>query len=148
MKVLFIPILTFFISSALKELKTTKGPIHIKAERMRAYQKERKIIFEGNVVLKQEDLILYGDMAEVYVDKNFEKIEKIIGVGNIRVIKGEKNATCGRLEFDAEKRILKMRDRPSIWSKTGIIKGEIIKFYVDKEMIEVEKAISVVKPAE
>ena len=48
--------------------KQTKSdsPLHISSDRMEAYQNEKLVIFEGNVVAQQDDITLTGHKMKVY----------------------------------------------------------------------------------
>lgn len=147
MKSILLFFAIFLAAGRAEEFRTKKGPVNIRADKMTIYKKERKIIFEGNVSLKQEDLSLSGDYAEVFMDEKFERIERVTGRGNIKAVKGDKNATCGKVEFNMEKGMLIMMLNPVMWTKNGMIKGEIIRVYTEKDIVEVEKAITTVQPS-
>jgi len=138
-------LLLIFSVTKFEELKTKKGPIHIKADRMTILKKEKKILFEGNVSLKREDIFVHADVAEVYMDEKFENIKRIIAKGNITAIQGDRNARCGRLEYIADKDLMRLTLNPIIWTKTGIMRGEVIIIHLESEIIEVEKAVTTVE---
>lgn len=144
-------ILAIFIfltaTNRIEELKTKRGPVNIKADKMTILKKERKIIFEGNVSLKKEDIIVNADLGEVFMDESFENIIRILARGNVKAIQGDRNARCGRLEYLADKEIMKLTLDPIIWSKTGVVRGEVIIVYIETEVIEVEKAVTTVEPS-
>jgi lipopolysaccharide transport protein LptA len=147
MKVLTFFLLLIFSVTKFEELKTKKGPVHIKADKMTILKKEQKIVFEGNVSLKREDIFVTADVAEVNMDEKFENIKRIIARGNVKAIQGDRNAKCGRLEYIADKEVMRLTLNPVIWTKNGVVSGEVIIVHIESEVIEVEKAVTTVEPS-
>jgi len=140
-------LLLIFSITKFEELKTKKGPLHIKADRMIILKKEQKIIFEGNISLKREDIFVTADVAEVYMDEKFENIKRIVARGNVKAVQGERNAKCGRLEYIADKEVMRLTLNPVVWTENGIVRGEVITVHIESEVIEVKKAVTTVEPS-
>ncbi len=143
MKVLII--LLLLSGTKFEGLKTKRGPVHIKADRMTVYKKDRKIVFEGNVSLKREDIFVKADVAEVYLDEKFENIKRIVARGRVMATQGDRNARCGRLEYLQDKEIMRLTINPVIWTRTGVVSGEVIIVHIESEVIEIEKAATTIE---
>jgi outer membrane protein assembly factor BamD len=112
-------------------------PINITADRMEAYQNENKVVFEGNVVINQEDLYLYARKitAELASTKEGGGVKRIEATGDVRITQADRVATCQRAEFDNLSRTIVLSGQPKIWQGKDRIFGERIIVQLDKEKV-------------
>ncbi len=113
------------IKGGEKALKTDKGfgfsasraPIDITSDTVEADMKTNTVTFKGNVVAKQEDTTLYG---------------------NVKVVQLDRRATGQKATFDQDKNKVVMDGEAVVREGTNVIRGERITFYVDEERSVVE----------
>jgi lipopolysaccharide export system protein LptA len=153
------------VSSAQDKKPPGDFPLHITAARLEADQKERLIIFSGQVKATYGDAILYADQLRVYYeppasspkpkagvptpekketsplgDLGGEKINRVVASGGVRFVQGEKVAT-GReaTYYRARKEVVLVGD-PQVWSAENTLKGERIIFNLKTNRVLVESS--------
>lgn len=131
------------------ELRSDK-PINITADRMDAFQRENRVVFEGNVVVQQEETYLYARriVADMAPQEQGGGIRKVVAQDNVRITQNDRVATCDRAEFDHLKRTIELHGNPKIWQGKDWIDGEKVLVQLDQEKMVVvgseEKRVSAV----
>jgi lipopolysaccharide export system protein LptA len=131
------------------ELKGDR-PINITADRMDAFQKENRVVFEGNVVVHQDDTYIYARRitADVASQETGGGIRKVIAQQDVRISQNDRVATCDRAEFDHISRTIELSGRPKIWQGKDWIDGDKVLVQLDQEKMTVvgsdEKRVSAV----
>ncbi len=131
------------------ELRSDK-PINITADRMDAFQRENRVIFEGNVVAQQEETYLYARriVADMAPQDQGGGIRKVVAQDNVRITQNDRVATCDRAEFDHLRRTIELHGNPKIWQGKDWIDGEKVLVQLDQEKMTVvgsqEKRVSAV----
>lgn len=120
------------------ELRSDK-PINITADRMDAFQKDNRIIFEGNVVVQQEETYLYAKkiVADMAPQKEGGGIKKVVALENVRITQNDRVATCERAEFDNITRTIELHGNPKIWQGKDWIDGQRVTVQLDQEKMTV-----------
>jgi outer membrane protein assembly factor BamD len=101
-------------------------PINITADRMDAFQKEDRVVFEGNVVVHQKNTFIYAQhiTAEMAPDNQGGGIRRVIALQDVRITENDRVATCDRAEFDNITRIIELSGNPKIWRGQDRIYGD------------------------
>lgn len=140
-------------------------PLHITAARLEADQKERTIIFSGQVKATYGDNILYADQLRVYYeppaagaapkaaapspekketsplgDLGGEKIDRIVASGGVRFVQGEKVATGREATYYRKRDEIVLVGNPQVWSAENTLKGERIVFNLKENRVRVESS--------
>ncbi len=120
------------------ELRSDK-PINITADRMDAFQKENRVIFEGNVVVQQEETFLYAKkiIADMAPQKEGGGIKKVVALENVKITQNDRVATCDRAEFDNVTRTIELHGNPKIWQGKDWIDGQKVTVQLDQEKMTV-----------
>lgn len=119
----------------------SESPIHITADRMEARQQERLVIFEGHVVVTQDDVTLTGNRLKVIglPDDNksktseiSEKIDYIEIEGDVKVIQKDRTATADKgIYYQKDQKII-LRGRPVVTRGNDRITGSVITVYLQQ----------------
>lgn len=131
------------------ELRSDK-PINITADRMDAFQRDNRVIFEGNVVAQQEETYLYARriVADMAPQEQGGGIRKVVAQDNVKITQNDRVATCDRAEFDHLRRTIELHGNPKIWQGKDWIDGEKVLVQLDQEKMTVvgsqEKRVSAV----
>ena len=125
--------------------KQTK-PIDITSSQLEANLKSHIVIFKGNVVAKQGDVVLYCDTLTAYYDAKDKNITMIVSTGDVKITKKDMIATGDEAVFDNVKKLLTLTGSPRIWQANNIIEGTKIVFYLGTDRIYVEGAKSLYNP--
>jgi lipopolysaccharide transport protein LptA len=114
-------------------------PINITADRMDAFQKENRVVFEGNVVVNQRDTYIYAQRisAELAPQELGGGIRKVVALKDVRITQKDRVATCDRAEFDNISRVIELSGNPKIWSGKDRIDGERVVIQLDQEKMTV-----------
>lgn len=148
-KIILIAVIFFMFSLPLMGAETKKKPdkepVRITSDNMVVHNKEKLIIFKGNVVAKKGNATIYSDELKVYHSQEEGKkqgnkapgiegnISKIIATGNVRIEQGERQATGQKAEyFSGEQKVVLTGD-PVAWEKGNKVSGTEMIFYLDKD---------------
>lgn len=135
----------YLYSAELEVPKKSSGSILITSERMILKNLQDKIIFEGTVIIRNEDLVIESERAEVFMAKSGsspsllpgsdeeKQVSKIIASGNVRIKKGRQHAKAERGVYDREKEIIVLTGHPEVWEDGYQVKGKVITFFMAEE---------------
>lgn len=115
-----------------------KKPIDIISDSMEGMEKEKYVIFKGNVVAKQGELFIYCDSIEAYMNQESNEIEKAYAKGNVKIVKGDRISTCKEAIFDNKNGIITLKGDVVVFSGQDKLTGDVIKYYINEERVVVE----------
>jgi lipopolysaccharide export system protein LptA len=102
------------------------------------YSKENLIIFKGNVMARQKDVVIYADSIEAVVMEGGKGIEKVIAGGNVKIQQGVRVASCQKAVFyNLDQKVFLTGD-PKVWEGDNIVSGDEIVFDIEKNRVEVK----------
>jgi len=117
----------------------SNAPIVIDADRMSASKKDGIVIFEGNVVAKQDNSVQTADRMEVYLDDKGERVLRIVSTGNVKIVTEDcRTGTAKRAEYyDDDQRLLLLGDA-KVWQEENVVTGEKITIWLaeDRSIVE------------
>jgi lipopolysaccharide export system protein LptA len=121
-------------SSGSKPGARSNSPIVIDADRMAASKKDGIVIFEGNVVAKQDNSVQTADRMEVYLDDKGERVLRIVSTGNVKIVTEDcRTGTAKRAEYyDDEQRLLLLGDA-KVWQEENVVTGEEIEILLAED---------------
>lgn len=162
----FVGMISSVSFSAKPKDKLKKGqenqPIEIQADKLRSENEGKKFIFSGNALSTWGDLEIKSDILEVYanpetkVDRKkatddmseaSQDLDKIIAIGHVNIKKGDRRAKGDRAHYDNKKQIIVITGKPNAiaWEGENIIRGRKMTFYLEKDLLEVERPILRIK---
>lgn len=122
--------------------------VHIRSDRLEAYQQERQVIFLGNIVATQGDLTIQGDRltvfyseaeaAEVDGESPVGRLERIVIEGNVRISQNNTLATGNRAVYYRSESKFVLTGAPKIQRDNDMISGSSITYFIDSEKSIVE----------
>jgi lipopolysaccharide export system protein LptA len=140
-------------------------PLHITAARLEADQKERVIIFSGQVKATYGDSILYAEQLRVYYEASASgpkpaaaapapqkkdtsplgelgggKIDRVVASGGVRFVQEDKVATGREATYYRARDEVVLVGNPQLWSKENTLKGERIIFNLQNNHVVVESS--------
>jgi lipopolysaccharide export system protein LptA len=122
-------------------------PIDIKSDRLEAHNKERKVIFEGNVQARQSDVLIFADRLTTYYDKAGKDVDRIVAEGSVKITQADKVGTSREAVFENQSRKIVMMGDPHLWQGKDELRGDEITVYLDEDRVLVEKARGVFSPS-
>lgn len=112
------------------------APLRIASDRMEANQQDGTILFEGNVVVQQDDLTITGRQLRVYAAEGrkdvaaesamVDKIDRIEVEGNVKISQKDKVAVAERAVYYHEEQKIVLSGHPSVSQGEDTIQGRLI----------------------
>jgi outer membrane protein assembly factor BamD len=113
-------------------------PIDITSDKVEALWKENLVIFKGNVIARQKDMVIYADSVQVLTDEDGKGIERVIAEGNVKIQQGLRVAHCQKAVFHNPEQKLFLTGDPKVSEGENIVLGDEIIFDIDKNRVEVK----------
>jgi outer membrane protein assembly factor BamD len=113
-------------------------PIDITSDRVESYWKENLIIFKGNVVARQKDIVIYSDSLEAVIIEDGKGIDRVTAGGNVKIQQGLRLANCQKAVFYNRDQKMVLTGEPKISEGDNIVSGDEIVFDIDKNLFEVK----------
>lgn len=109
--------------------KGGREPIDITADRLEADDAARAVVFIGNALARQGALTLQSDRLTIrYLESG--ELERIIGEGQVRIVKEGRVATGQRVEFfNADQRVV-LTGNPQVSDGRSTVRGEEITLFL------------------
>ncbi len=120
------------------KLGDTSEPIDITSDRVETYSKENLIIFKGNVIARQKDIVIYADSIEAMVMEGGKGIEQVHAIGNVKIQQGLRVANCQRAVFHNLDRKIILTGDPKVSEGDNTVSGEEIIFDLTQNRVEVK----------
>ncbi len=125
-----------------------KAPVEIKSKKVTYHLKEKKVLFEQEVIVRQRDLVIYADKAFAFLDSNNE-IEKIVLTGLVKVVKGDVVLVSTKTVYLRKEGLIIITGEPRAWKGKDFLEGERITYDLNTGELRLENAsitINEVKP--
>jgi len=111
--------------------------ISINADSMEYDNRENKGIFKGNVVARQDDIVMFASSMQVYYSEG-GGLSRVDARGNVRVIQGDRIATGNRIIFNNATQTIVATGSPRVWQGDNVVHGTKITVYLKEERTVVE----------
>ncbi len=119
---------------------TEPGPtVDIKAARMELSQKTGVVHFEGQVVVKQNNMELQCERLEARYGKKGILLE-LKAWGQIQVISPQWTAQADTATYEREGDVLKLRGKPRVHRGEDWLEGTMITVHLEEQRLVVERA--------
>ncbi|MEE8329872.1 MAG: LptA/OstA family protein [Thermodesulfovibrionia bacterium] len=140
---LFLSLLCFLVTPtpAAKE-----KPIVITSKTLIIDNKNKTAIFEGSVVAKSEDIIIYSDKMEVFYNESQEEITKIHVYGNVRVLSKERAIFSNEATYLGREEKIIFSGEPKAVDGENVITGTQIIYFLKDDRTIVEGGRIILKP--
>ena len=116
----------------------TTQPIDITSDKVETHFKENLIVFKGNVMARQKDIVIYADSLEAIMIEGGKGIEKVIAGGNVKIQQGLRVANCQKAVFyNVEQKVVLTGD-PKVSEGENIVSGDEIIFDIEQDRVEVK----------
>ncbi len=140
---LLINISATMADSIINEVKKSGEPlkpIDITSSQLEANLKSHIVIFKGDVIAKQADVILYCDILTAYYDAKNKNITKIVAENDVKITRNDMIATSKQAVYDNINKLITLTGSPRVWEGNNIIEGTKIILYIGTNKIFVEGA--------
>lgn len=113
-------------------------PITIKSDQLQADNKGKQAIFIGKVVARQDDVTIYADRLEIFYGESSEEVDKIVAIGNVRILQTNRVGTGGHAVYESKLGKITLTVNPRVTQDKDTITGKVITYYVDEDRSEVQ----------
>ncbi|MBI4654099.1 MAG: lipopolysaccharide transport periplasmic protein LptA [Nitrospirae bacterium] len=141
-KVIFIVFTTGVIANAVVTTNEKK-PIVITSQTLIADNKSNTAVFEGSVVAKTGDIIIYSDKMTVFYDNSQKNITKIYASGNVVAHKKERAIFSKEATYFGEEEKIVFTGEPRAVEGENIVTGTQIIYFLkdDRSIVEGSRVI-------
>jgi lipopolysaccharide transport protein LptA len=123
-----------------------RGPIRIRSDTLDLDYKAKQVFYRGHVHATQADAVLESDTLQVIYGANFNDIQQVIAIGNVRMTRGADVVTGKRAVLDEGKQTVVVTGDPVIQNGRDRVAGDRILVYLEKQRSVVENAHAVLYP--
>jgi lipopolysaccharide transport protein LptA len=123
-----------------------EAPIEIKADEAEIISRPegRKLIFQRNVSVRQDNVTLRSDRLEASYLKGESEPRELIAEGQVQIVQNDRHAKCDRAVYLREANRLTCSGRAELMQGCDIIRGRLIEFDLAGDQARVEGAASIV----
>jgi len=112
-------------------------PVNINADALEYDNSANRIIFNGNVVARQGDIVFFADKMDVLYTEGGD-LKKITATGNVKVTQGERIATGKKIIFHSPDQKIVVTGNPRVWQGDNVIQGKKITVFLKEDRSVVE----------
>lgn len=123
-------------SSARKD--RSASPITVKSDQLQAYNNSKLAVFTGRVVARQDDVTIYSDRLEVYYGESSDEVDKVVAIGNVRIVQTNRVGTGGHALYESKLGKITLSVNPRVTQERDTVTGKVIIYYLDEERSEVQ----------
>ena len=113
--------------------KSSEAPIHITSDRLESRFDEQTVTFIGQVVARQEDVVIYSAKLVLHYGEQGGQIEEAIASGDVRIVQGERVATGQRGVFYNDERKIVLTGSPKVFRGDDVVEGDEVTVFLDEE---------------
>jgi outer membrane protein assembly factor BamD len=124
------------------KLLDTSQAIDITSDKVETYWKENLIIFKGNAIARQRDIVIYADSLEAVIIEDGKGIDRVTAGGNVKIQQGLRVANCQKAVFYNLDRKVVLTGDPKVSEGDNIVSGDEIIFDIEKDRFEVKGGTS------
>jgi len=113
---------------------TSDRPIKITSKTLEADNKRNMVTFKGDVVAKQDDMVIFSDIMRV----NYESkggIRRISASGDVKMTQKDRIATGEKIVFYNPEQKIVMTGNPRIWQDDNLISCEKVTVLLEEDKI-------------
>ncbi len=109
-------------------------PVHITADRLKAFYKKGAYMFIGNVRAVRGDITLTSDKMNIQKDLNTGQIQTITCINDVVITQKDKRATADKAIYENTKYgKITLTGHAAVLSGKNIIKSDRIIYYINKD---------------
>lgn len=113
-------------------------PIDIVSDTMEGFDKEKMVVFRGSVVARQDDLYIFTEEIETYLNEESNEIAKAVAKGGVKIVQQDRTATAKEAFFDNMKGEIILKGDVVVFQGQDKITGNVITYYVRENKVLVE----------
>jgi len=117
------------------------APVDIQSKQMSVDFDARRIIFQGDVSVRQADFSLSAQEVTALFGDRAEDIKKIVAKGDVFIRKSDKLAWGKEAVYDREEATVLLRGNPSLKQGENTLRGEAIRVFLEEDRMDIEGGV-------
>ena len=127
-------------------LATPENPVFVDCDKGRMEGSAQRFVCNGHVKMVRTTTTLTCDRSiGHYVGKDATQVTRLECFGNVQAVDGERWARGDHADYDTTKEVLVLTGNPEARQGTNTMRGDKVVFYVDTDLIEVERVKGVLE---
>jgi lipopolysaccharide export system protein LptA len=127
-------------------IATPENPVFVDCDKGRMEGSQQRFVCTGHVKMVRNTTTLTCDRSiGHYVGKDATQVTRLECFGNVVAIDGDRWAHGDHADYDTVKEVLVLTGNPEARQGTNTMKGDRVVFYVDTDLIEVERVKGVLE---
>lgn len=122
----------FFVCTAQEKVSEKKPPTVITAEKAEFYNKDRIVIYTGNVEVNRGSFYLRADSIKVYLDSRSD-IARVVATGSVYFKQDNRWGKAEEAEYIKDQDLIVLRKKAEIHQDKNSVEGEVIYYYISEE---------------
>jgi lipopolysaccharide export system protein LptA len=132
--------------SGRTSIATPENPVFVDCDKGRMEGSSQRFVCTGHVKMVRNTTTLTCDRSiGHYLGKDATQITRLECFGNVQAVDGERWARGDHADYDTVKEVLVLTGNPEARQGTNTMKGDRVVFYVDTDLIEVERVKGVLE---
>jgi len=120
-----------------KRMFKIDSPVNINADSLEYDNSENRILFSGNVVARQGDIVMFADNMDVLYNASGD-LKRISAFGSVKVTQGERIAIGKSIIFYNQDQKIVVTGNPRVWQGDNVIQGKKITVFLKEDRTVVE----------
>ncbi len=113
----------------------SEKPIKITSNNLEADNKRNMVTFKGNVVAKQEDMVIFSDVMKVRYAPKGGGIKTVEAIGGVKMTQEDMIATGQKIVFYNSEQKIVMTGNPRIWQDDNLISCDKVTVLLKEDKI-------------
>ena len=127
-------------------IATPENPVFVDCDKGRMDGSQQRFFCTGHVKMVRNTTTLTCDRSVAhYLGKDATQITRLECFGNVVAVDGERWARGEHADYDTVKEVLVLTGNPEARQGTNTMRGDKVVFYVDTDLIEVERVKGVLE---
>jgi len=127
-------------------LATPENPVFVDCDKGRMEGSSQRFLCTGHVKMVRNATTITCDRSiGHYLGKDATQVTRLECFGNVQAVDGERWARGDHADYDTVKEVLVLTGNPEARQGTNTMKGDKVVFYVDSDLIEVERVKGVLE---
>lgn len=108
-------------------------PIHITSDRLEADDTANQVRFEGEVVARQGDVVIYADSMTVFYRAEDREVQRVEALRNVRIVQGSRVATGQKGIYYRNRGRIVLSGSPRVHQGEDFVEGDEITVFINEE---------------
>ncbi|HEY5512029.1 MAG TPA: lipopolysaccharide transport periplasmic protein LptA [Geomonas sp.] len=126
-------LLLALVPAAFGASPAAREPLKVKSDSLLADNEKKTATFEGKVVARQGDLILYADRLVISYSGETRDLARVEAFGHVRILQGNRQASGAHAVYEPKGGRILLDGSPRVVQGEDVITGKLITYYVNEQ---------------